>query len=193
MKKDRSNHSNSLSYRCKDTKILKPDHIIIKSKGKEYVCLIDPEDYELISRYNWSLHNQGYAVTTVCGLTILMHRLIMGVINPEIQVDHIYHNKLDNRKANIRLCTRSENRRNSRKLEQATSILKGIYRDGKYWHVQIVQDSKVKNLGRYLNEYTAAKVYDHFARKLYKEFALLNFPDFVMPIQLVIPDFSWNT
>lgn len=184
MKKDRSHHSHSLSNTCKDTKNSMPGMIIIESQGKEFVCLFDAEDYELVCRYNWNLHNQGYAVTTIYGKTILMHRLIMGVTDPEVQVDHIRHNKLDNRRQMLRKCTRSENRRNSRKLAHATSKLKGIYKEDGKWHVQIMQGQKIKNLGRFLNEVTAAKVYDEKARELFKEFAFLNFPDFVLEKQL---------
>lgn len=163
--------------------------IIIESQGKEFVCLFDVEDYELVCCYNWNLHNQGYAVTTINGKTILMHRLIMGVTDPKVQVDHIQHDKLDNRRAMIRICTRSQNRRNSRKLARATSKLKGIYNEDGMWHVQIMQGQKVKNLGRFNSEKTAAKVYDQKAREVFKEFAFLNFPDFIMEKQLVIPGF----
>lgn len=161
--------------------------LVIISKGKEYTCLYDQEDHELISCYKWYLHPQGYAATSIKRKTVLMHRLVLGIVGvPEIEADHKFHNKLDNRKENLRFCNRSENRRNSRKLK-GSSIYKGVYKDGKYYHSQILEGNLVKNLGRYYSEKTAAKVYDNEARQLFKDFAFLNFPDFKLANQLSIP------
>jgi hypothetical protein len=151
--------------------------LIIISKDKDFHCLYDQEDQELISRFSWSLHSQGYAQTTINGRIVLMHRLILGIVdNPEIETDHRFHNKLDNRRSEIRICNHSQNRRNSRKLMQGSSKYKGVYRDGRYYHSQIVKDQKVVNLGRYRSEVTAGKVYDQEARKEFKDFAFPNFP-----------------
>jgi len=164
--------------------------LIIISKGVKYACLYDMEDQELICRFKWSLHSQGYAVTTINGKSVLMHRLILGIVDsPEIEADHIFHNKLDNRKAQIRVCTHTENRRNSRKIKEGSSKYKGVYKDGKFWHSQIMQGDKVINLGRYHSEITAGKVYDREARETFKEFAFLNFPEFNEVQQSLIPGF----
>jgi hypothetical protein len=163
--------------------------LIIISKGKEFTCLFDQCDQELISRYSWSLHSKGYAQTTIGNKTVLMHRLILGIVdNPEIEVDHRFHNRLDNRRSKIRPCTHSENRRNARKLkESAHSQYKGIYNDLGRWHVQIMQDEKVKNLGRYNNEITAAKVYDNRAIEIFKDYAFVNFQSSMEARQLTFP------
>jgi hypothetical protein len=163
--------------------------IIIISKGKEYPCLFDQEDQELISLYSWSLHSQGYAQTTINGKTVLMHRLVLGIVdNPEIEVDHRFHNRLDNRKGKLRACSHSENRRNARKLKPtAHSQFKGIYNDLGRWHVQIMQNAKVKNLGRYNNEITAAKVYDSRALEVFKDYAFVNFQSSREARQLAFP------
>jgi hypothetical protein len=162
--------------------------LIIKSKGKEFVCLFDFEDQELISRFNWSLHSKGYAVTNFRGKQILMHRLILGIIdNSKIEGDHKNHNKLDNQRVNLRICIRSENRKISRKLKEGSSKFKGVYKNGKFYHSQIMQGQRVTNLGRYRSEVTAGKVYDNAAKETFKEFAFLNFPGFKQENQLSIP------
>jgi hypothetical protein len=162
--------------------------LTIISKGVKYSCLYDKEDQALISQFRWNLHNKGYAVTTIKGKPVLMHRLILGIVDkPEIEADHIFHNKLDNRRAKIRVCTHSENRRNSRKVKEGSSKYKGVYRDGKYYHSQILQGQKVKNLGRYYSEITAGKVYDQAAKETFRDFAFLNFPEFKEVNQLMIP------
>lgn len=162
--------------------------LLITSKGKVYPCLYDMRDQKLISRFTWSLHSKGYAVTTINGKSVLMHRLILGIIDrPEIETDHRYHNKLDNRRAKIRICTHAENRRNSRKVKKGTCTLKGVYRDQNKWHAQIMKDQKVINLGRFWSPVTAAKVYDHAAKETFKDFAFLNFHDIdPLPKQLSI-------
>jgi len=163
--------------------------LIINSKGIDFICLFDSEDQELINCFKWSLHNKGYAVTTINGKSILMHRLVMGVLDkPDIEVDHKFHKKLDNRKGKLRTCSHCENRRNARKLKPtAHSQYKGIYNDLGLWHVQIMQDSKVKNLGRYSNEITAAKVYDNRAIEIFKDYAFVNFQSSKEASQLTFP------
>lgn len=163
--------------------------LIIKSKGKSYNCLYSSKDQGLISQFHWNLHSKGYAVGFKDGKQILMHRLILGILDkPEIETDHRFHNKLDNRRGMIRVCTHSQNRRNSRKLkESAQSQYKGVYRDQNKWHVQIMQGQQVINLGRYRSEITAGKVYDYHARELFRDFAYLNFPGFKQENQLLIP------
>ena len=160
--------------------------ITLTSKGKEFVCRYDREDHTLVSRFNWSLHSKGYAVTTIAGKCVLMHRLIMDIIDkPQFEVDHIYHDPLDNRRSQLRICTRAENRRNARKLMKGTSSLKGVYKDGPYFHAQI-NCGKVRNLGRYYSEATAGRVYDAAAKEEYADFAYLNFPGQQLPEQLSI-------
>lgn len=163
--------------------------LTIISKGKEYACLYDLQDHELISRFRWSLHSKAYACTTINGKAVLMHRLIMGVVDrPEVEVDHRFHNRLDNRRSELRVCTHSENQRNARKLKPtAHSQFKGIYNDLGRWHVQIMQNAKVKNLGRYSNEILAAKVYDQKALEVFKDFAFVNFQSSREARQLAFP------
>jgi hypothetical protein len=162
--------------------------IIIISKGKQYPCLVDQEDEALISQHSWSLHSQGYAQTIINGKTVLMHRLIMAVDDSEIEVDHRFHKKLDNRRSKLRVCNHSENRRNARKLKPtAHSQFKGIYNDLGRWHAQIMENGKVKNLGRYSNEILGAKVYDQRAIEIFKDFAFINFQSSREASQLTFP------
>lgn len=149
--------------------------LLIPYKGKVYRCQYDQEDEAVIKQYTWHLIN-GYATTFIKGKAILFHRLVMKVEDPEKQVDHRFHDKLDNRKAMLRVCTRAENRRNSQKHKAtAHSKFKGIYNDQGRWHAQIMQDGKVKNLGRNSSEIMAAKLYDQRALEIFKDFAFINF------------------
>ena len=79
------------------------------------VVLIDAVDYPLVSKYKWYIH-RGYARTTIKQNgkteTVLMHRMIMGLqCGDGLHVHHIYHNKLDNRKSQLEVCTPLQNAR----------------------------------------------------------------------------------
>lgn len=162
--------------------------LIIKSKGKAYNCLYSSKDQGLISQFHWNMHSKGYACTFKNGKQILMHRLILEIVDrPEIETDHRFHNKLDNRRGKIRTCSHAENRRNSRKIMPGSSKYKGVYRDQNKYHAQIMQGQRVINLGRYRSEITAGRIYDQAAKETFKEFAFLNFPNISpLPIQLTI-------
>lgn len=69
----------------------------------------DLEDYDKIKDYCWYENDSGYIVTQRDRHTIRLHRLVMAVTDPKIQVDHIFHNLNDNRKQFLRLVTNQEN------------------------------------------------------------------------------------
>lgn len=46
--------------------------------------------------------------------TVLMHREILNLSNPKIQIDHKNRNTLDNRRSNLRICNNRKNQENRR-------------------------------------------------------------------------------
>ena len=109
-----------------------------------------------------------------------MHRQILHPPG-HLVVDHINHNGLDNRKANLRHATRVQNNRNRLiiKRKGASSKYKGVSwrKRKKRWHARIHVNGRYKFLGYFKEEINAAKAYDKAAKKYHKEFASLNFPD----------------
>ncbi len=142
------------------------------------VALVDDQDYSLVSEYAWQLHVGGYAYCIkqkdYQREAIYMHRLILGA-KPGQYTDHANHNKLDNRRNNIRLCTQSQNLYNQRG-QRLTSKYKGVSwdRSRKLWTSHIGHNHKQKNLGRFQTEHEAAQVYNAAALSYHGEFALLN-------------------
>jgi len=72
---------------------------------------VDPEDYVALSRHKWFLRNT-YAVAVVDGCTVRMHRMVMHEDDPNIVIDHINRDRLDNRVSNLRRMTPTENANN---------------------------------------------------------------------------------
>ena len=107
-----------------------------------------------------------------------MHR---EVIHPpdNLFVDHINHNGLDNRKANLRLATYAQNSYNRKQFrKRQTSKYTGVswIKQIKKWRVIICYNGKKKFIGYFKDEKQAAKAYDKAAKKYHGEFASLNFP-----------------
>lgn len=107
----------------------------------------------------------------------LLHRLIMSP--PEgAFVDHKNGNTLDNRRENLRLATHAQNMHNRRRNAKSTSQYKGVSlhnQTGK-WIVHIKIGPKVKHVGLFADETTAAEAYDQAAREAFGAFACVNFP-----------------
>lgn len=140
------------------------------TKGK--YAIVDKDDYERVMEYNWYC-NVGYAWGTVNKKTIGMHRFITGLpISDKRVVDHINHDRLDNRKSNLRICTQGENQANTRKTRKGTSIYKGVSVSKLGY---ITATFCRKHIGNFKTEEEAAKAYDREIYKKYGDFALLNF------------------
>lgn len=145
----------------------------------------DPEDYPWLSQFRWHCKvnkNAIYAVRTITvagkSKRIFMHRLIMNT-PPHLVCDHVNHDGLDNRMANLRNCTLKQNNANSRSARGASSKYKGVSWNKlrKKWAAYIKKDNKQLYLGLFENEIEAAKAYDKKAAELFGKFAQLNFPD----------------
>ena len=140
--------------------------------GKEHYAIVDNKYYDELIKTNWTYSN-GYANSSLYGG---MHRFIMGLKSFEnLEVDHINHNKLDNRVCNLRICTRNENEYNKKPFGNS-SVFKGVHRNkrSRMYYAKITKDGISYNLGTYENEKEAALAYNNKAIELFGEFAYLN-------------------
>lgn len=148
-----------------------------------FIALVDEEDYgRVVARGKWCAKQDERAVYAQRGLkrdgkntSELMHRFIAGVSDPKTLVDHRDGNGLNNQKYNLRICTKGQNRRNSKKRAAAMSSYKGVHRNGKKWQARIFLNGKNVALGTFATEKEAARAYDRAAQEHYQEFSKPNF------------------
>lgn len=168
------------------TQPLDPSYrFIALTQGKN--AIVDSTDYDWLNQWNWyaikPMHvwyacrkiaksDKDYATQPT--KTIYMHAVICGVDDP----DHKDRDGLNNRRSNLRACTRSDQLHNIGKARRNTSGFKGVTWDKKRekWKVGLACNGKYMNLGRFASKEEAARVYDVAAKKYHGEFAVFNFP-----------------
>lgn len=147
------------------------------------VALVDDEDFLALTVYKWCAfkdrktfyavryeHSQGKQTK------VYMHRVIMSA-PIGMFVDHKDHDGLNNQKSNLRLCNHSQNGRNRQVSRNNTSGFKGVCwnKQAEKWMAYIKDNGISRTLGNFDSREEAAKAYDMAARKLFGEFAKLNF------------------
>ena len=133
---------------------------------------VDEEDWDLVYD-RWHLTSKGYARSA----RGLMHRIILGLTRDDHrQVDHENHDKLDNRRENLRIATRVQNGANRGKFKGTySSQYKGVSRHWNKWQAVIRIDGKLYRLGFFDDEVSAAQAYDQAALNAWGEYASLNY------------------
>lgn len=155
-----------------------------KNKGK-FVAIVDDADFEVLSRFHWSVKSNGYTLYAYRvtrpnegrdGISVFMHREIMHADDRQL-IDHIDRNGLNNTRANLRCCSPSENSMNRKTRKDNILHLKGVKfnRRSRKWSASIKVNGKVFSLGYFNNPDDAARAYDKAALNMHGEFACLNF------------------
>ena len=138
----------------------------------------DLEDYDLIKDYGWYKHTlkrksgtEYYALEArILGKNkhIRMHQLL-GCKG----YDHIDRNTLNNRRSNLRPCSRSQNAMNTSVWINNTSGTKGVYynKSNKKWFALIVVNYERKFLGYFHDKQDAIKARREAEKKYFGEFA----------------------
>jgi hypothetical protein len=159
-------------------------------------AIIDAESLPLVAgrRFCWSATGGpggGYVALSCViggepreGGTTPLHRLIIGINDPDLQIGHANGDSLDCRRKNLIVRTIqqrlwSSQKRRTANGEDCTSRFKGVswIRREQKWRARIKIDGKETYLGRFLDEVDAAYAYDEAAREHFGEHAWLNFPD----------------
>ena len=146
-------------------------------------ALIDSDDFCHINQWKWHLDCDGYARRSfkINGkkISLLMHREI-NKTPIGFETDHINLIKIDNRKQNLRTCSKSENMAN-RKIKSGSKLkYKGVCEipraslGGKRFFVQLYKNKKMYSAGCFFTEEEAGIAYNKLAIEHHGEFARLN-------------------
>lgn len=147
---------------------------------------VSKEDVSWATSRPWHVGDTGYAMGysgIPGGTPQRMHRVLMErVLGRQLAhtefVDHINGDKLDNRRENLRVATKSQNGMNRRfKTAGTSSKFFGVARhraDGG-WMTYVNVSGKRIYCGNYKDEEEAAWMRDQFAMELHGDFVGLNF------------------
>ncbi|CAM8763051.1 HNH endonuclease [Burkholderia pseudomallei] len=152
--------------------------VILTSKGKQ--ILVDDADFEELSRFTWHM-NHGYAVRNAAHpfhagkqIVVRMHRQLMGLeYRDPREVDHRNGNKADNRRMNLRVCTKAKNHLNRGLRPDSETGFKGVnwMPLHRKWRARIQMDGKRAHLGLFETAEEAHAAYCKAADDLHGEFA----------------------
>lgn len=143
-------------------------------------ALVDDQDYEFVSGYNWYEQKCGhskdnsyaYARVPMTGARVAMHRMILEAQKGQ-QIDHINGDGLDNRRANLRFATQSQNLASARNHKNKYRGVHWNKNLGK-WQANIQVNKKLHYLGVFTDDKEAARAYNEAAKEHFGEFAWQN-------------------
>lgn len=155
------------------------------TRGKSAV--VDDETFEYLNQYKWYYHQRvktnkpGYAArreTTSKGKSriVFMQYYILPK-KDDLSIDHINGDSLDNRRSNLRYCTKEQNSFNVSRRRNGQSKYKGVtffHNHIDKWRANIYLNGRQTFLGTFDNEEDAARAYNRAAKKAHGNFARLN-------------------
>lgn len=135
----------------------------------------DLEDYEKIKDICWHVHYTHQRYKKLEGVDITSGKVVnfLSVIGCK-NYDHKDRNTLNNRKENLRICTRSQNSRNQSLPSNNTSGVIGVcwHKHKEQWQVRIHdQENHRKTIGYFNNKDDAVKARLQAELEYYGEFA----------------------
>ena len=143
-------------------------HVKLKHTDNEMLC--DATDWDRLREITW-FYDGGYAKARHRGKTLKIHRYIM---NPpaDMEVDHINHNPLDNRRENLRIVSHVVNMANRGRQSNNKTGTNGVYFNKrlKRYYAQINVNGQRKHLGCFKTLEEAVKVRLEAEEKYLKPF-----------------------
>lgn len=148
---------------------------------------VDDEDFEYVSSLRLYA-NKDKNTTYVAGYEYvkgkssrknglklkLLHRMLLGITDRKIEIDHIDGDGLNNCKSNLRPCTKSDNQKNRTRKGKGASKFIGVSRHGIKWRAYRTDNKKHIHIGLFFTEDEAALAYNDSVKKSGNTFYVLN-------------------
>ena len=147
------------------------------SKNEEFY--FDKEDLPKVSKYTWYTDPRGYVKSNACvdgsrkQKTLYLHRVVMNENDPDVFIDHICGNKMDNRKSQLRRVNNAQNSQNHKRYKTNSTGVTGVYwnKNKHKWQASISADKKIKYLGLYDTKEAAITARKEAESQLYGDYA----------------------
>ena len=119
--------------------------ILVDNKKVE----ISDADAERVKSHNWHIDKQtGYIYTYIKSKKTYLHRFVTNCTN-SLVVDHLNHDKTDNRQENLKVTTVQQNLRNQTIKSNSSTGYRNIYKRNKKFSFQTRENNKTKEVGVY--------------------------------------------
>lgn len=149
-------------------------------RGHGKYTYVSAQDLLHMMQFNFYLAPDGYARTGSLRAygcpEAVAHRLVLGA-PPGFEIDHINGDRLDNRRSNLRVVTRSQNHQNRRGPRRGSSRFKGVMWDKRLsmWRAAVQLGRRCVYRAHFRSEVEAALAYDTAALRIFGVYAAPNF------------------
>ena len=140
--------------------------LLVGSKGKiQGYTLVDDDIHDKYSSLRWCVNKRGYVIGSKHSRITHLHTIVAQTPKG-MYTDHINHNKLDNQRSNLRVCTPRQNQHNRLDNKNNKTGYRGVshFRDkyrafcfGKYLGVFDKPEEAHKAYCDYYNEHNMIK------------------------------------
>ncbi len=134
-----------------------------------YEVLVSDRDWAAVRKHRWHFYDR-YVEATIDGKTVKLSRFILNAPSNKF-VDHRNGDRLDNRRCNLRFCTRSQNQWNRKRNVNSTSGHKGVseIKSGNF-RARVQVKGKRFHLGVFKTALEAQKARQSFAKEKHGSF-----------------------
>jgi hypothetical protein len=136
----------------------------------------DIDDAKLIEQYSWYFDKDGYVIARINRKGIKIHRLLLGIEDEKVKIDHRNKHRYDNRKNNLRIASNSQNGMNIKIRKNNKSGVTGVgwHNGNNCWRARITINKKTINLGWFDDFDEAVRSRKKAEKKYFGEFAPIN-------------------
>jgi HNH endonuclease len=137
---------------------------IERKNGEIHECIVDKEDIEKLIQFdrkwfigytaNKKMANVRCSKSKSNNKEILLHRFIVDCYDENFVVDHIDRDILNNKKENLRICTKAENSQNISNIRNTVSGIRGVtfVKHKNLWRGRVTLNGKTHYLGMSKNK-----------------------------------------